>query len=1095
MMIKTIKMSMASVAMFTMCLPAMAQTQTIWVQTTDGNPWQISTVSEKNISTGKADIVLDTNNDLLTFKGWGITFNELGWDALNLLKVDEQQDVISRLFSPKGDMRFTIGRVPLGANDYARSWYSCDETDSDFTMAHFNIDRDKQSLIPFIKLAQAQNPDMTFWISPWSPPTWLKTNKHYANRSGGNNGLSSANQVPLYTDQVIQKPEYLQAYALYFSKFIDAYKQQQIPITAVCYQNEAYSFTIYPGCSWSTDGIIRFNYEYLKPQLKTTHPEVEIWLGTMNQGNAKIFEQILANNEQTPTFNTVGYQWEGASALPVIKHKYPNLPAVQTESECGSGTFDWGAAEHTFDLIHYYISNGCEKYTYWNPILKDKGASTWGWLQNSLIHVNSSAKTYTYTSEYYAMMHNTHFVSPGSVLIDTRGGNMPMMAFRTPDNAIVVIVGNKLGSEQRFWFQHGNHSVSATLKAKSFNTFVCADSRTETKLLAEELNNLHSSMSADMKSKIADICAQASNINSTTSDEQIKVLQTSMDSILDIMMNRSDNGTVMDSILVGKTPSMANPVDVTAAIRNPSFHSGDTPNAANGNSTGWNTNNVATSGDFRLNYIANRNCWNSWSNNFTSMNLYQNMSGMKPGSYIVSCSLMCGPGEIHDQHVYATSSLNTAISPTMTVAIWNTDAGWGTVTSDTVIVGDDGKLRIGVASTSGGGTSGWFCATDFKLSYLGSTTSTYDNYKKIYQRKLESLTQVLDSAVTETKSRALSKQFITTHHDILNSDTVTLSSIPSLCSMLSAVPAYFDFLQKAQHCLADSMATYSSDAIHTLQNMVDAQGSEIVECRDSIQVMAMTNALKQSLTAFLFGKNDGSMVNVSAIISAGNAQRVDMNYIPEGWNVARLNGDAYTKTGLYYDGDINNRYFDSYNKTAGALSYTGWQTLRDVPNGIYTLSCIGRTDGTGVYLMAETNGQRLVAPVPNCGMTGGSIWESAAAGSAVKNVNTGLGYGWSAVTLSDIPVTDHTLTIGFTNESVLTGYPWTGTWFSTDDYQLYYKSNATVGITEQVASTPQLVDVYSINGMRVRSHVNEFTAITGLPKGVYIIDNRKVFCK
>jgi hypothetical protein len=113
----------------------------------------------------------------------------------------------------------------------------------------------------------------------------------------------------------------------------------------------------------------------------------------------------------------------------------------------------------------------------------------------------------------------------------------------------------------------------------------------------------------------------------------------------------------------------------------------------------------------------------------------------------------------------------------------------------------------------------------------------------------------------------------------------------------------------------------------------------------------------------------------------------------------------------------------------------------------------------------------------------------------VKNVNTGLGYGWSAVTLSDIPVTDHTLTIGFTNESVLTGYPWTGTWFSTDDYQLYYKSNATVGITEQVASTPQHVDVYSINGMRVRSHVNEFTAITGLPKGVYIIDNRKVFCK
>lgn len=47
-------------------------------------------------------------------------------------------------------------------------------------------------------------------------------------------------------DYFIQDPRYLQAYANYFCKFIDAYKEQGVNIDMIIYQNEAYSYTPYP---------------------------------------------------------------------------------------------------------------------------------------------------------------------------------------------------------------------------------------------------------------------------------------------------------------------------------------------------------------------------------------------------------------------------------------------------------------------------------------------------------------------------------------------------------------------------------------------------------------------------------------------------------------------------------------------------------------------------------------------------------------------------------------------------------------------------------------------------------------------------------
>ena len=470
-----------------------AQAQSFkWISSKEGNYWQETHIKTGTGSKLNPDLTVSDKDSLLTFNAWGTCFNELGWDALNTLKEDQRNLILKQLFSPDGDLRFTLGRFSMNANDYSRDWYSCDEVDGDFGLKHFNIDRDKKTIIPYIKEAQKLNPDMSFWISPWSPPSWMKINHHYAVRSDAKyNTMSSLSDIALYegnkdkndklfpaqvamNDYLIQDQRYLKAYADYFCRFIAAYKDQGIPIKMVMYQNEAYSYTNYPGCAWTPEGSIRFNTAYLAPALKQQHPDVKLYLGTVNTNRYDLIDQILSNPEMPGAIKGVGFQWEGGQILPAIRHKYPQLTYEQTESECGWGSFNWKAAEHTFGLMNYYLGNGCSEYTFWNAILADSGTSGWGWKQNALIRVNSQNQTIDYTPEFYAVKHYSHFVAPGARLLASKPAaqdGKPVLVFRTVEGKIVIIAANFKDQVQHLTIRIGMRVLSADLPAHSMHTF------------------------------------------------------------------------------------------------------------------------------------------------------------------------------------------------------------------------------------------------------------------------------------------------------------------------------------------------------------------------------------------------------------------------------------------------------------------------------------------------------------------------------------------------------------------------------------------------------------------------------------------------
>ncbi|MBQ9176286.1 MAG: beta-glycosidase [Bacteroidaceae bacterium] len=495
---RTLVLLMACVATGTVA----AQTFNHYV-TTEQQPWQSSrrvTLSTKPAAMPQLAIDAGASGQQ-SLRAWGTCFNELDLDAISLLTDSEQQSIMHNLFAPDGDLRFTRGRLTMNANDYSRAWYSCDSVDGDFQLRYFNIEHDKANIIRLIKMAQQWQPALTFWVSPWSPPAWMKINHDYPVVSSRWNTQPKEKDYMLFDDgaqpdpyemqfngersgqfprklamqdYMIQDPRYLQAYANMFCRFIELYADEGIPIDMVMYQNEAYSYTPYPGCAWTADGTVRFNRDYLAPTLRQRHPDVKLYLGTFNTNRQDYVQHIVGQLKDC--VDGLGFQWEGRENLDYMREHYPNLHLVSSESECGNGSMDWRAGEHTFYLLHEYVGRGCDEYYIWNFILCDNGRSPWDWRQNALIQVDSKARTYRYTAEYYAVKHFTHFLPAGSRLLAFKpweqGSGVQAIVFMRPDGKRVAIAGNTADSERILTIKLANRYLNATLSPHSFNTFV-----------------------------------------------------------------------------------------------------------------------------------------------------------------------------------------------------------------------------------------------------------------------------------------------------------------------------------------------------------------------------------------------------------------------------------------------------------------------------------------------------------------------------------------------------------------------------------------------------------------------------------------------
>ena len=418
------------------------------ISTTENHKWKESE------STDKKGIMLTVEGERQQIRGFGTCFSELSALALKNLDESERKDFLNELFD-EDKCNFNYCRTPIGASDFSVDFFSYNEIADDYDMKNFSVKRDEKLLIPLIREALERQNDMQMFASPWCPPLWLKTKHVYSN---GTFNMTEKN---------------LKAYSLYFKKYIQAYLEKGIPLVHICPQNEPCSRHRFPSCVWTGKELTEFIGGYLGPALEKL--PVDIFFGTVNGPEtddrmlytrySDYLGHAMRDENARKYIKGVAYQWAGKYALLETHDDFPSLEIIQSESECGDGSNSFEHMLYVFEMMRQYFRMGASSYVYWNLALEGKSESTWGWAQNSLIHVQDGKGKFT--PEFYLMKHFSHFVKRGARYLKLKGEySSASVAFKNPDGSKVLVVANPYDKEIIITFENKSYS----LPPRSINT-------------------------------------------------------------------------------------------------------------------------------------------------------------------------------------------------------------------------------------------------------------------------------------------------------------------------------------------------------------------------------------------------------------------------------------------------------------------------------------------------------------------------------------------------------------------------------------------------------------------------------------------------
>ena len=185
-----------------------------------------------------------------TITGFGGSFTESSAYLLNKLSKENRDRIIEAYFGESG-AKYSLTRTHMNSCDFSISQYSYAPVVDDKELKYFTIEEDKEDIIPMIKDAMKVSKDgFKILSSPWTASPWMKDNKSWV---GGK-----------------LLPEYYDTWALFFSKYIDAYRAEGIDIWGFKVENEPLgNGNNWESMQFSPNEMTNFVQNYLGPKLET----------------------------------------------------------------------------------------------------------------------------------------------------------------------------------------------------------------------------------------------------------------------------------------------------------------------------------------------------------------------------------------------------------------------------------------------------------------------------------------------------------------------------------------------------------------------------------------------------------------------------------------------------------------------------------------------------------------------------------------------------------------------------------------------------------------------------------------------------------
>jgi len=433
-------------------------------------------------------IVIDEFHSMQTIDGFGFALTGGSAELLMKMTPDARKALLEEVFSSNDNhigvsyIRLTIGASDL--NSFVYSYNDLKEGETDFNLEKFDLGQDKKDVIPVMTEILKISPDIKILASPWSAPTWMKTNGKV--KAGG------------------LKPECYTVYAQYFVKYIQEMKKAGIIIDAITTQNEPINANNTPSLRMSAAEQAEFIKNHLGPEFVKAGLTTKIVLFDHNLDRPDYPLTILNDPEAAKYVNGSGFHHYGGdmSTMTILHNAWPDKSLYFTEQMVverpGSTTID--IVGQVKRLIIGTTLNWSRNTILWNlaadplndPHTDDGGCSM---CQGA---VTISGDSVTRNIAYYVVAHASKFVTPGSVRIaSTQRGDMsvslttdeerrevvrvatiennevlPNVAFTTPEGKTVLIVANDSWDTSSFSIQYRSKTATVELIPGAVGTFI-----------------------------------------------------------------------------------------------------------------------------------------------------------------------------------------------------------------------------------------------------------------------------------------------------------------------------------------------------------------------------------------------------------------------------------------------------------------------------------------------------------------------------------------------------------------------------------------------------------------------------------------------
>ncbi|MCB9284559.1 MAG: glycoside hydrolase family 30 protein [Lewinellaceae bacterium] len=417
----------------------------------------------------QACVFVDPTHTFQTFIGIGGALTDASAETFAKLPEAKQAELLQAYYSTENGIGYTFARTNINSCDFSSDMYTYVE-DGDAELNTFDIGHDQQFKIPLIKKAiEAAGGKLNMFVSPWSPPAWMKDNNDML--QGGH-----------------LQPEYYDAWANYFVKFIQAYEQAGIPVWGLTPQNEPMAKQTWESCIYTAQEETDFIKKSLGPALQKnglSDKKLIAW----DHNRDLLYQRAstyLSDPDAARYIWGIGFHWyelwNGGRQYENVKRvaeSFPDKPLLLTEA-CNYPfsweTFDqwkWGE-QYGENMIHDF-NNGAVAWTDWNILLDETGGPNHvGNFCFAPIHAKTAEGSLHYMNSYYYIGHFSKFIRPGARRIASSSSRAQLLttAFLNPDGTIAVVVMNPTNEKIYYRMYLGNEAVETVSWPHSIATLI-----------------------------------------------------------------------------------------------------------------------------------------------------------------------------------------------------------------------------------------------------------------------------------------------------------------------------------------------------------------------------------------------------------------------------------------------------------------------------------------------------------------------------------------------------------------------------------------------------------------------------------------------